>query len=119
MLQDILGQTYATAVLQNALQDNRLAGSYLFVGPDGVGKATAAREFAKILCGATSDADFVARSIDAKTFPDVRTVEPPRSGIISIAQIWPRAGHKEHPPDNALLRDLHFEPMAGPRRVFI
>ena len=119
MLQDIIGQPQATAVLQNALRDDRLAGSYLFVGPEGVGKATAAREFAKVLCGADSDTDFVARSIDAGIFPDVRTVEPPRSGIISIAQIWPRAGHKEHPPENALLRDLHFEPMAGPRRVFI
>ncbi len=119
MLSNILGQPYAVAVLQNALREGRLAGSYLFVGPDGVGKATAAREFAKSLCGAASDTDFIARAIDAGTFPDVRTVEPPRSGIISIAQIWPRAGHKEHVPENALLRDIHFEPMAGPKRVFI
>ena len=66
MLQNILGQPYAVRVLENALfKKNRLAGSYLFVGPDGVGKATAARQFAKMLCGAESDSDAVARAIDA------------------------------------------------------
>lgn len=119
MFQSILGQPYAVTVLENALADGRLAGSYLFVGPEGVGKAAVARQFAKALCGASSDTDSVSRAIDAHTFPDVRLVEPPKSGIISVAQIWPRAGHKEHPPENALLRDLHFEPMGGPKRVFI
>ncbi len=115
----ILGQPYAAAVLQNALADQRLAGSYLFVGPEGVGKGTVARQFAKALCGASADTDAVSRAIDASTFPDVRVIEPPKSGIMSVAQIWPRSNHKDHPAENALLRDLHFEPMAGPKRVFI
>ena len=116
MFQNILGQPYAVRVLENALQNDRLAGSYLFVGPDGVGKATAARQFAKLLCGAASaDSDPVARAIDAGTLPDVRSLDPPPSHITSIAQVWPRQGHKEHPPDNALLRDLQFEPMSAPQ----
>ena len=119
MLQDILGQPYALRVLENAYQEDRLAGAYLFVGPDGVGKATAARQFAKLLCGAASDTDPVARAIDAGKSPDVRTLDPPPSKITSIAQVWPRPGHKEHLAENALLRDLSFEPMAGPKRVFI
>ena len=119
MLQDILGQPYAVRVLENALTHQRLAGSYLFVGPDGVGKATAARQFAKALCGATSDTDPIARAIDAGRSPDVRSVDPPPSRITSIAQIWPRQGHATHSPDNALLRDLQFEPISAPKRVFI
>ena len=119
MLQDILGQPYAVRVLENALQTDRLAGSYLFVGPDGVGKATAARQFAKSLCGAASDADPIARAIDAGTLPDVRSLDPPPSHITSIAQLWPRPGHKEHLPENAMLRDLQFEPMASAKRVFL
>ncbi len=119
MLQDILGQPYAVRVLENALQQDRLAGSYLFVGPDGVGKATAAREFAKLLCGSASDTDAVAQAIDAGKSPDVRSLDPPPSRIISIAQVWPRASHKDHPAENAMLRDLQFEPIAGPKRVFI
>ena len=106
-------------VLENAFQEDRLAGSYLFVGPDGVGKATAARQFAKMLCGASSDSDAVAKAIDAGKSPDVRSLTPPPSRITSIAQVWPRLGHKEHPAENAMLRDLQYEPMAGPKRVFI
>ncbi len=106
-------------VLENALLHDRLAGSYLFVGPDGVGKATAARQFAKSLCGAASDTDPVARAIDAGTSPDVRALDPPPSHITSIAQVWPRPGHKEHPPENAMLRDLQFEPISAAKRVFI
>ena len=119
MLTDILGQPYAVRVLENALANDRLAGAYLFVGPDGVGKATAARQFAKSLCGAVSDSDPVARGIDARTLPDFRTLEPPSSRITSIAQVWPRPGHKEHPPENAMLRDLQFEPISAAKRVFI
>ena len=119
MLQDILGQPYAVRVLENALQQDRLAGSYLFVGPDGVGKATAAREFAKLLCGSQADDDPIARTIDAGKSPDVRSLNPPPSRIISIAQVWPRSNHKDHPAENAMLRDLQYEPMAGPKRVFI
>jgi len=119
MLQDILGQPYAVRVLENALQSDRLAGSYLFVGPDGVGKATAARQFAKRLCGSLSDEDATAKAIDAGKSPDVRSLNPPPSRIISVAQVWPRASHKEHPAENAMLRDFQFEPMAGPKRVFI
>lgn len=119
MFQNILGQPYAVRVLENALQDGRLAGSYLFIGPDGVGKATMARQFAKLLCGASADTDPLARAIDAGTLPDVRSLDPPPSHITSIAQIWPRQGHKDHPPDNALLRDLQFEPISARKRVFI
>jgi len=119
MLQDILGQPYAVNVLENALQQDRLAGSYLFVGPDGVGKATTAKQFAKRLCGSVSDEDPIARAIDSQKSPDVRSLDPPPSRIISIAQLWPRSNHKDHPAENAMLRDLQYEPMAGRKRVFI
>jgi DNA polymerase-3 subunit delta' len=118
-LQSILGQPYAVSVLQNALDSERLAGAYLFVGPDGVGKATTARQFAKALCGADTENDSRARAITAGTSPDVRQVEPLGAGhIISIAQLWPRE-HKDFRPENAMLRDISYEPIMGPKRVFI
>ena len=116
ILQDILGQPRAVTILENAIRNDSLAGSYLFAGPDGVGKYSTAIAFAKALCGVNSDSEPAARAIDAGTFPDVRTVEPQGpSHIIRIGQLWPR----DTEPDNALLRDIYFEPMAGPRRVFI
>ncbi|MDD5614482.1 MAG: DNA polymerase III subunit gamma/tau [Candidatus Omnitrophica bacterium] len=47
--QEIIGQEHVTAVLQNAIKLNRVAHSYLFSGPRGVGKTTTARVLAKAL----------------------------------------------------------------------
>ncbi len=48
-MDNILGQTRAVDVLQASLQSGRLHHAYIFHGPKGVGKFTAAREFAKVL----------------------------------------------------------------------
>lgn len=45
----ILGQTRAVDVLQASLQTGRIHHAFIFHGPKGVGKFTAAREFAKVL----------------------------------------------------------------------
>ncbi|BDI31974.1 DNA polymerase III subunit delta' [Capsulimonas corticalis] len=120
MLEEIVGQANAVATLEHAFPQGRLTGSYLFVGPDGVGKTTTAQLFAAQLCGATAPDDSVTRRVFAGTHPDVRMVEPAgKSNTIHVAQLWPRSESKDYPSERAMLRDLHFEPMAGPKRIFI
>ena len=46
---DILGQEKATAYLKTLVQNGRVPGALLFYGPDGVGKAKTALEFAQAL----------------------------------------------------------------------
>lgn len=46
---DLIGQTRPAAVLRNAIRRDRVAHAYLFHGPDGVGKSTAARLFTQAL----------------------------------------------------------------------
>ncbi|MGD1019625.1 MAG: DNA polymerase III subunit gamma/tau [Verrucomicrobiia bacterium] len=46
---DVVGQEHVTTTLKNAIDQNRLAHAYLFVGPRGIGKTSTARIFAKAL----------------------------------------------------------------------
>lgn len=47
--QDVLGQDHVVRTLRNAIEKDRLAHAYLFVGPRGTGKTSTARIFAKAL----------------------------------------------------------------------
>ena len=116
----ILGQTYAVTTLTRALDEATVAGSYLFAGPDGVGKRTTAMQFAKALCGIENDTDPRWQQADRNALPDVRVVSPSGpSQQIRIGQLWPREGDRDNPPEAALLRDLSFEPLSSNKRVFV
>jgi len=129
-LEDLVGQQRAAVVLRNMLRRDRVAHAYLFSGPEGVGKSTAAVLFAKALnCeadneGAPCESCRACKLIARGTHPDVRTVTVStdsggrRRSEISIDQIrqnpkkpkeWPRP----------LIQDAYLKPAMGPYKVYI
>ncbi|HVY55268.1 MAG TPA: DNA polymerase III subunit delta', partial [Thermodesulfobacteriota bacterium] len=78
MFEGIIGHDFQKNILMRAARDNMASHSYLFTGPDGVGKKLMALEFAKLLncsepvasaeksCGCPS-----CRKIDKGIHPDV------------------------------------------------
>lgn len=81
----IIGQPLAQRLLRHAVRTGRVAQAYLFSGPEGVGKRTAALELARALTCLHPDADggacgtcFACRkmSADPPVHPDVAVIQP-------------------------------------------
>ena len=74
--EDVVGQEHVVKTLRHAIEANRIANAYLFIGPRGIGKTTMSRIFAKALnclspngvepCGHCTNCEEIAagRSLD-------------------------------------------------------
>ncbi len=99
---DVVGQEHVVRTLRHAIEANRIANAYLFIGPRGIGKTTLSRIFAKALnctspngvepCGVCDNCREIAagRSIDvteldAASHNKVEDVKP----IIEAVQFKP------------------------------
>ena len=79
----LLGQPQAVTLLKQAVQHNRIAPAYLFVGPAGVGRRLGAQCFLEVLCRLPSprhpvppSVDLIQRQLSQGNHPDVLWVEP-------------------------------------------
>jgi len=110
---EIVGQEVAVNILKKSIDNNRCAHAYLFVGPDGVGKRTAAIAFAKGLNCSSSSSDGChgcdsCRKIENGTHPDVELITARPGGLtISIEQI------------RKLQRSVSYKPLEGNWKVYI
>ena len=108
---EIIGHTKQLVMLRSALSAERLHHAYLFVGPDGIGKRTAAMAVAKTIHCEKSINDFCGTCVNCARIsdgnhPDVRLIQPlPEKKEISIQQI------------RDLDRDLNYCSFGGKRKV--
>jgi len=100
----ILGNGPALRLLENALASGEVAHAYLFYGPPGVGKRTAAYRFgATLVSGGDKGAeDRALRSLH----PDLSEIEP-EGRFTTIGQV------------REVVREATSRPFEGARRVFI
>lgn len=106
---DLVGQRQAVAHLEAAARAGAVSHAYLFVGPTGSGKKTAARALAcAVLCpdGGCGSCR-TCRRIKAGSHPDVHIVRPEGVAEILIGQV------------RDLVRDVNLKPIEGSHKVYI
>lgn len=110
---------------RRTLAHHRLASTYLFVGPDGVGKRSFARLLtAALLCKGAPDADLSpcghcesCRLLAAGNHPDVIQVARPDGKSVLPIDLF--IGDKEHRNQEGLCHEIALKPFLGDRRVAI
>lgn len=119
-----IGNQAAVNRFATAIEKGRASGTYLLVGPPGVGKATFARLVAKSLlcqrplstlepCGTCS----ACRQVDANSHPDLIQVRKPDDKAYVPLELL--IGPPDARMQEGFCRDVHLKPSQGDRKVAI
>ncbi len=123
--QGIRGHDEVVEQFRRALQRGRLASSFLFSGPAGIGKRSFALELAKsLLCqdGANRPLEPCGQcdacvQVSAGTHPDLLTVAKPADRAYIPLDLL--IGDKDHRMREGLCHDISLRPFMGGRRIAI
>ena len=125
MWQGILGHDDVAERFRTALRRRRLASTYLFVGPAGIGKKRFALALAKALLCADARPDPLepcgrcesCRLFDAGSHPDLEVVGLPKDKSTLPLELF--IGSKEHRNQEGLCHRIALRPFFGGRKVAI
>lgn len=125
MWQGILGHDEVVEQIRQSLVHGRLASSYLFLGPNGVGKRAFALKLAQaLLCQANDPADLnpcgeceACLLAVAGNHPDLDIVQLPKDKRALPVELF--IGDRDHRNQEGLCHNISLRPMLGSRRVAI
>jgi len=122
---DILGHQRPLELFRRAAKRGRLASTYFFVGPHGIGKKKFALKLAQSLLCEGSDTSQLepcqscpaCQQVAALTHPDLLLVSKPKDKNEIPVELF--MGDREHRGQEGLCRDIQLTPFRGGRKVAI
>jgi DNA polymerase-3 subunit delta' len=123
--QDILGHDRLADQFRRALQRGRLASTFLFVGPAGIGKRAFSLKLAQgLLCDNVAPEQLepcghcpACSQVAAGSHPDVEVVGRPEDKAIIPVETF--IGDRDHRNREGLCYNLSLRPFSGKRRIAI
>lgn len=121
----LLGHQPQVEMFRAALQEGRLASTFLFIGPAGVGKRQFAIELAKaLLCENNPEEAFEScghcpscTQVAANTHPDVLHVARGENDAFLPIELF--VGDRDHRMRAGLCHDISLKPFSGRRKIAI
>ena len=114
----------AIARFERSYLRNRLASTYLFVGPHGIGKRLFATKLAEVLLCENKPDHFdscgtcpACQQVRAATHPDLIFVTKPKDKAFIPVELF--IGDKEHRRQQGLCHDIGLKPFRGGRKIAI
>ena len=122
---EILGHESALERFQRSVDRGRLASTYLFVGPEGIGKRSFALKLAQsLLCEQNPETKLKlcgtcpsCQQIRAKSHPDLILISKPKDKAFIPVETF--IGDKEHRRQQGLCHEIGLKPFAGGRKIAI
>jgi DNA polymerase-3 subunit delta' len=123
--QSLLGHDRQRTWFQNAVKNERLASTFLFVGPAAIGKRTFAKLLAQtLLCTVNQPSEFrpcgrceTCIQLNAGTHPDlIEIAKPPDKTALSIDQF---VGKEENRMREGLCYEIRMKPYSNRRKIAI
>lgn len=123
--QEVEGHDALVEQFRQTLRRGRLASTFLFIGPAGIGKRTFALKLAQaLLCEVSHEDDLdpcghcpACQQVEARTHPDLILVSKPEDRSFIPVELF--IGDREHRMREGLCHDIALKPFRGGRKVAI
>ena len=109
--EDVVGQEHVVKTLRHAIEANRIANAYLFIGPRGIGKTTMSRIFAKALnCSSPNGVEPCGKCTNCEEIAGGRSLD--------VTEL-DAASHNKVDDVKPIIESVQFKPANSKFKIFI